>query len=74
MKIDFQMLFKCLAYLVVTAVVLILLQMWLQLFNILVFWKLLGTLALLGGLAAFLIAIKQDIADEKKLRDDKYLD
>lgn len=74
MKIDFQTLFKCITYLVIAAVTLILLQMWLQLFNVLVFWKLLGTLGLLGGLAAFLIAIKQDIADEKKLRDDKYLD
>lgn len=74
MKIDFQTLFKSLTYLVIAAVMLILLQMWLHPFNTVVFWKLLGTLGLLGGLAAFLIAIKQDIADEKKLRDDKYLD
>lgn len=61
-------------YLVVAAAILVLLQMWVHPFHAIVFWKLLGTIAILGGLAAFLIAIKQDIADEKKLRDDKYID
>lgn len=74
MKIDFQTLFRCMIYLVVAAAILVLLQMWVHPFHAIVFWKLLGTIAILGGLAAFLIAIKQDIADEKKLRDDKYID
>lgn len=74
MKIDFQTLFKCMMYLVAAAATLILLQMWVHPFHMLVFWKLLATIGILGGLAAFLIAIKQDLADEKKLRDEKYLD
>lgn len=74
MKIDFQTLFKSMVYLVVAAAALVLLQMWLHPFNTVVFWKLLGTIGILGGLAAFLIAIKQDIDDEKKLRDEKFLD
>jgi hypothetical protein len=74
MKVDFQTLFKSMIFLVVGIVVLILAQMWLHLFDIIIVWKLLGTLVLLGVLAAFLIAVKQDLNDEKKLRDDKYLD
>lgn len=73
MKIDFQTLFKCIIVIVVMAVGLVLLQMWFHPFNGVVFWKILATLALLGGLVSFFIAIKQDIVDEKKMRDDKYI-
>jgi hypothetical protein len=74
MKIDFQTLFRCVIAIVILAVVLILLQMWFKPFGIIVFWKILATLALLGGLVSFFIAVKQDITDEKKMRDDKYIE
>ena len=74
MKIDFDMLFKILVGIVVAVVVMIILQMWMHLFHPLVFWKLIATLVLLGCLAGFLIAVKSDMADEKKLRNDKFLD
>lgn len=74
MKIDFQTLFKSMIFIVVLLVILILAQMWLHPFGEIFFWKLMATLVLLGGLISFFIAVKQDITDEKKLRDDKYLD
>jgi hypothetical protein len=74
MKIDYNILFKSMIVLVIAAVVLILAQMWLHLFNMLVFWKLLATVGILGGLVCFLIAVKQDLSDEKNLRDNKFLD
>lgn len=74
MKVNFQTLFKSMIFIVVLLVVLVLVQMWFHPFASLFFWKLMATLVLLGGLVSFFIAAKQDISDEKKLRDDKYLD
>ena len=74
MKINYQSLFRSMIILVIAAVGLILVQMWFHLFNDLIFWKLLATVALLGGLVSFLIAVKQDLTDEKTLRDKKFLD
>lgn len=74
MKIDFHTLFKCIIGIVVVGVALILVQMWFSPFQWFTFWKILATLGLLGGLVSFFIAVKQDITEEKKLRDDKYLE
>lgn len=73
MKVDYQTLFKSIVLIVVAAAVLALAQMWFHPFNSIFFWKMMATLVILGGLVSFFIAAKQDIAEEKKLRDDKYL-
>jgi len=74
MSLNVQMLVKCIVAVAVLSVGLILAQMWFTLFPAEIFWKLLVTLVLLGALVSFLIAVKQDLSEEKKLRDDKYLD
>ena len=72
MKIDYEVLFKAVGGIVSALVAIILLQIWVHPLGTLVFWKILVSLALLGGLAAFFIAIKQDISTEKKSKDEKY--
>lgn len=74
MSLNVQILVKCIVAVAVLSVGLILAQMWFTLFAADIFWKLLVTLVLLGGLVSFLIAVKQDLSEDKKLRDDKYLD
>jgi D-alanyl-lipoteichoic acid acyltransferase DltB (MBOAT superfamily) len=54
-------------------VAIIIAQMWFTVFADGIFWKLIVTLILLGGLAGFLLAVRQDISAEKKMRDDKYI-
>lgn len=74
MKFDINVLVKCIVVLVVTGAALLLLQMWLHVFAVEIFWKLLVTLVIIGSVASFIIAVKQDLSDEKKLKDDKFLD
>lgn len=51
-----------------------LLQMWFHIFDALIFWKLLVTLVVVGVSISLVIALKQDLGDEKKMKDDKYVD
>lgn len=74
MKIDMNVLARSIVIVVVAAAAITIAQMWLDLFSDMVFIKLLGTLVILGAVAAFVAAVKQDISEEKKLKDDKYLD
>ena len=74
MKFDINALVRCIVVLVVTGAALVLLQMWFHIFNPEIFWKLVVTLVIIGSVASFIIAVKQDLSDEKKLKDDKYLD
>jgi hypothetical protein len=48
--------------------------MWFRLFATDIFIKLLVTLAVLGAVVTFIIAVKTDLDEDKKLKDDKYVD
>lgn len=74
MKIDNTLLVRCIVMLVIVGAGLGLAQMWLSLFAADIFIKFMITLAVLGLVASFLIAVRQDMTDEKKMKDDKYLD
>lgn len=75
MKINTQVLVKSIVMVAILSVALLLIKIWLpDLLPEILFWKLLGTLLILGVLVSFIIAVKQDLSDEKKLRDDKFID
>lgn len=74
MTLNVNALVKCIVVLVLAGAALVLLQMWFHIFDATIFWKLLVTLVIIGSVASFIIAVKQDLTDEKKLKDDKYLD
>jgi hypothetical protein len=73
MKMNTNMLLKCVTATIVTGAALVLLQLWFDLFNDLVFWKLIVTLGVLGLVASFVIAIRVDMDEEKKMKDDKFV-
>lgn len=74
MKIDMNVLSRAIVGVVVASAAVAIGQMWFDLFSEAVFIKLLATFVILGLAAAFVAAVKQDISEEKKLKDDKYLD
>lgn len=74
MKLPSGLLLRFLIALVLVAAALVLVQMWFTVFDTAVFIKLLVTLGVLGAVAAFVIAVKQDLSSEKKLKDDKFID
>ena len=73
MVIKTNLLLKCISGILVAGSSLLLLQIWFDLFNDLIFWKLLVTLGILGCLGSFMIAIRQDMDEEKKMKDDKFV-
>lgn len=50
------------------------LQMWTQILQWDAFIKVLGTLGIVLLVAGFLLVVKSDFGDSKKLRDENYLD
>lgn len=74
MKVNINALVRGIVILVVAGAALVLLQMWFNIFAAEIFWKLLVTLVVIGSVVSFIIAVKQDLSDEKKLKDDKFLD
>lgn len=74
MTLNTQALVKSIVVLTILGAALVLAQIWLSLFETVVFVKLLVTLLIVGGVVTFIIAVKSDMSDEKKLKDDKYLD
>ena len=52
----------------------IILQVWVSLFNNEVFGQLLMTFIVIGVISAFVIALFDDFFENKKLKDDNYLD
>ncbi len=69
-----RMLLKVMLGLAVVCALASILQMWFTLFMWDTFWKLIITLVILGVLVAFIMAIKEDMGETKKLKDDNYLD
>jgi len=54
--------------------VLVLLQTWTSMFDSLIFGKITSTLIVIGLLAAFVMAVFDDFFENKKLKDENYLD
>lgn len=73
MKLQSQKLVKSLVVFVVLGAALGLLQLWFDLFSALVFGKMMATLVVLGAVVSFIIAVREDMSGEEKLKDDKYL-
>jgi len=74
MKFNINLLARCIIGVVVLCAALVLVQMWVPIFDTTVFWKLIVTQVIVGSVASFIIAVKQDMTDDKKLKDDKFLD
>jgi hypothetical protein len=53
-------------------VTLILDQVWFQYVPIVVFWKIFITLTIIGGLMLAIQAVKSEVIEEKKQKDDGY--
>jgi hypothetical protein len=52
----------------------VLLQIWTSLLDESIFSRIVGTLAVIGLLAAFIMAVFDDFFENKKLKDENYLD
>lgn len=52
----------------------VILQIWTDAFNDLFFGKIISTLVVIGVLGAFILAVFDDFFENKKLKDDNYLD
>lgn len=73
MKLNSQRLVKSLVFFVVLGAALGLAQLWLDIFSAIVFGKIMTTLIVLGAVVSFIIAVREDLSGEEKLRDDKFL-
>lgn len=73
MRIDHTMLIRSLVWLTVIAGGLVLIQLWFSVFSAAFFWKALASLAVIGGVASLVIAIRQDLQEEKKMKDDGFV-
>jgi uncharacterized membrane protein (DUF441 family) len=69
-----QKLFVILVTLVVSAAVLVILQIWGLLPDWEVFVKILMTIGVIVLVVGFLMVVKSDFGPQKKLKDDNYLD
>jgi len=54
--------------------VLVLIQTWTSAFDGLIFGKIISTLVVVGLVAAFVMAVFDDFFENKKLKDENYLD
>lgn len=73
MNINTTMLLRSIIWLVIAGAVLVLVQMWFAVFAADVFWKIFATLIILGAVVSVVLAIKADMSEEKKLKDDKFV-
>lgn len=73
MKLHSALLY-CLVGTAIFGAILILDQIWLQSLSWEVFIKLLITLAIVAVLAVFLMLVRADLAQNRKLKDENYLD
>ncbi len=74
MNIDTTMLLRSIICLVVAGAALVLVQLWFAPFAQVLFWKIFATLVILGTVVSVVLAIKADMTEEKKLKDDKFVD
>ncbi len=73
MNINTTLLLRSIICLVVAGAALVLAQLWFDLFSHVIFWKIFATLIILGTVVSIVIAIKADMSEEKKLKDDKFV-
>lgn len=59
---------------VLTGAILTVIQMWTMAFEWGAFLKILGTLGIVLVVAAFLLVVKLDFGEHKRLKDENYLD
>lgn len=59
---------------VLVGALLTILQMWTMMFDWSAFIKILGTLAIILVVAGFLLVVKSDFGEQKKLKDENYID
>ena len=69
-----MVLVRAIVLLVLVAAVMLIGQLWFAWFDMLFFWKLLGTIVILGIVISLIIAVMTDFSSEKSLKDDNYLD
>lgn len=62
-----------LIFLALAAALIIILHIWGVDFGVL-FYRLLGTIGVLAVLAGFLLAVRSDFSEHKRLKDENYLD
>lgn len=81
MAVDFDLnatntkrLLLALIAILIAGAALVLDQIWLHIISFSLFWKLGGTLVIIGGFISFIIAVHEDFSLHKKLKDEKYLD
>jgi protein-S-isoprenylcysteine O-methyltransferase Ste14 len=73
MKINVNLLLKSIAIVVVLLALVGLGQIWFNIFSPEILWKVVASLVIIGGLVSVLIAILMDIDENKKMKDDNYL-
>jgi hypothetical protein len=74
MRMDNKRLVRGIVGVVVLLGALAILQMWFDIFKETVFIKTMVTLVIVGGVATFIIAVREDLAGDDQLKKDKYLD
>ena len=74
MKIDFNMLVRGIVYIAVAAALLLIAEMWFDVFTADVFFKVMATLGILGAVLVFLILVKRDFLESKRQKDEHFLD
>ncbi len=74
MKINNKRLVKCIVGVVLALGAMSILQLWFDLFSDTFFYKAMITLVIVGGIATFIIAVREDLAESDQLKKDKYID
>ena len=73
MNINTVALMRAIIWLVVAGGALVLAQLWFHLFSEEIFWKLFVTLVVIGGVVSVVLAVRADMSEEKKLKDDNFV-
>lgn len=73
MKMNVNLLLKSVAVVIVLLAATALAQIWFEVFPEAIFLKVMISLVIVGAVASILIAITLDMDENKKMRDDKYL-
>lgn len=74
MRINTGMLVKSLIFMAVILSAVVLGQLWFTFLSDDVFVKVIVTIVVLGVLVSFILAVSSDMAEDKKLKDDNYID
>lgn len=67
-------LLKIIMSIAVVAAIVAIIQIWAPFLDSVIFWKILMTLGIVGLVAGFLIVVQLDFSENKRLKDDNYID